>query len=165
MLKITPQNNSIEFQLKVENASLQKTSTRLIVEVNNTNTIIPLLIDKDGTCKGDIPLNEAWDGKKGKIKIEVIAEGSYFEPFNKEVEFEKIPKTPKASIQEIKLQKSTTKSSTGYKEPKIINKTSSTNKTVIPTRTKIEESKNFITKSEKDRIVSEIVDFFKAKKN
>ena len=159
MLKITPQNNSIEFQLKVENASLQKTSTRLIVEVNNTNTIIPLLIDKDGTCKGDIPLNESWDGKKGKIKIEVIAEGSYFEPFNKEVEFENIPKTPKASIQEIKLQKSTTKSSTGYKEPKIINKT------VIPTRTKIEESKNFITKTEKDRIVSEIVDFFKAKKN
>ena len=159
MLKITPQNNSIEFQLKVENASLQKTSTRLIVEVNNTNTIIPLLIDKDGTCKGDIPLNESWDGKKGKIKIEVIAEGSYFEPFNKEVEFENIPKTPKASIQEIKLQKSATKSSTGYKEPKIINKT------VIPTRTKIEESKNFITKTEKDRIVSEIVDFFKAKKN
>ena len=159
MLKITPQNNSIEFQLKVENASLQKTSTRLIVEVNNTNTIIPLLIDKDGTCKGDIPLNESWDGKKGKIKIEVIAEGSYFEPFNKEVEFENIPKTPKASIQEIKLQKSTTISSTGYKETKIINKT------VIPTRTKIEESKNFITKTEKDRIVSEIVDFFKAKKN
>ena len=163
MLKITPQNNSIEFQLKVENASLQKTSTRLIVEVNNTNTIIPLLIDKDGLCKGDIPLNESWDGKKGKIKIEVIAEGSYFEPFNKEVEFEKIPKTPKASIQEITLQKPVTKSNTGYKEPKITTKTTPTNK-VVPIKTKLDESKNFITKTEKDRIVSEIVDFFKANK-
>ena len=58
MLKITPSNNLIEFQLQVENASLDKTTARIILEVNNVNTIIPMEMDSDGKCTGEIPLKE-----------------------------------------------------------------------------------------------------------
>ena len=106
MLHITPQNNTIEFQLQIENASIENTSTRLIVNTGDENIITPIFIDSEGNCKGTIPLKEEWDGKSGDIKIEVITEGNYFEPFSKKVIFDSIPKTPKAKIEEIILSPS-----------------------------------------------------------
>ena len=106
MLHITPQNNTIEFQLQIENASIENTSTRLIVNAGGENIITPLSIDGEGNCKGTIPLKEEWDGTSGDIKIEVITEGNYFEPFSKKVIFDSIPKTPKAKIEEIILSPS-----------------------------------------------------------
>ena len=106
MLHITPQNNTIEFQLQIENASIENTSTRLIVNAGDENIITPIFIDSEGNCKGTIPLKEEWDGKSGDIKIEVITEGNYFEPFSKKVIFDSIPKTPKAKIEEIILSPS-----------------------------------------------------------
>jgi hypothetical protein len=101
MLQITPLNNTIEFKLQVENASIKDTSTRLIIELKDDNLIVPLSIDKYGNCKGIIPLNENWDGKKGNIKIEVITEGNYFQPFEKNVIFEGLNTKPKATINEV----------------------------------------------------------------
>jgi hypothetical protein len=67
MLHITPQNNTIEFQLQIENASLKETSTRLIVNTKNENIISSLSIDDKGNCKGIIPLKEEWNGQTGKV--------------------------------------------------------------------------------------------------
>jgi hypothetical protein len=106
MLHITPQNNTIEFQLQIENASIENTSTRLIVNTGDENIITPISIDNEGNCKGIIPLKEEWNGKSGDIKIEVITEGNYFEPFSKKVIFDSIPNTPKAKIEEIILSPS-----------------------------------------------------------
>ena len=106
MLHITPQNNTIEFQLQIENASIENTSTRLIVNTGDENIITPISIDNEGNCKGTIPLKEEWNGQPGDIKIEVITEGNYFEPFSKKVIFDSIPKTPKAKIEEIILSPS-----------------------------------------------------------
>ena len=106
MLHITPQNNTIEFQLQIENASIENTSTRLIVNAGGENIITPLSIDGEGNCKGTIPLKEEWNGQSGDIKIEVITEGNYFEPFSKKVIFDSIPLTPKAKIEEIILSPS-----------------------------------------------------------
>ena len=106
MLHITPQNNTIEFQLQIENASIENTSTRLIVNAGGENLITPLSIDGEGNCKGTIPLKEEWNGQSGDIKIEVITEGNYFEPFSKKVIFDSIPRTPKAKIEEIILSPS-----------------------------------------------------------
>jgi hypothetical protein len=106
MLHITPQNSTIEFQLQIENASIENTSTRLIVNAGEENIISPLSIDNEGNCKGTIPLKEEWNGTSGDIKIEVITEGNYFEPFSKKVIFNSIPVTPKAKIEEIILSPS-----------------------------------------------------------
>jgi len=106
MLQITPLNNTIEFKLQVENASIKDTSTRLIIELKDDNLIVPLSIDEYGNCKGIIPLNENWDGKKGNIKIEVITEGNYFKPFEKNVIFEGLNTEPKATINEVTLKSS-----------------------------------------------------------
>jgi hypothetical protein len=103
MLKITPSNNLIEFQLQVENASLDKTTARIILEVNNVNTIIPMEMDSDGKCTGEIPLKEEYEGKIGDIEIEIIADNTFFKPFTKKVIFEGIPKQPKITIKELKF--------------------------------------------------------------
>jgi hypothetical protein len=129
MLHITPQNNTIEFQLQIENASLKETSTRLIVNTKNENIISSLSIDDKGNCKGIIPLKEEWNGQTGKVKIEVIAEGTYFEPFSKEVIFDSIPKAPKAKINEIILSPS--KPKLPPKSTPIIKEVKDNNKKII----------------------------------
>jgi hypothetical protein len=124
MLKITPKNNIIEFQLEVENASLDNTSTRLVVEVEGKHTIIPLQVDSLGKCQGEIPLQENWNGKEGNIKLEVIAESTYFTPFEKTVLFSDLKLTPSAVVkkakivekQEITQPEKTTPKSTPLKE-------------------------------------------------
>lgn len=146
MLHITPQNNTIEFQLQIENASIENTSTRLIVNTGDENIITPITIDNEGNCKGIIPLKEEWDGKSGDIKIEVITEGNYFEPFSKKVIFDSIPKTPKAKIEEIILSPSTKNPSPSIqpiiKESKNVKKKSSISK--IETSKKLTKKSNSI---------------------
>jgi hypothetical protein len=98
MLEIGPRNNTIEFHLEVENTTLDKISSRLVVEVNNNITLIPLEINAEGVVSGDIELNESWNGKKGNLKLEIINENNYFSPFEKEVVF-KLPKGFRSSAQ------------------------------------------------------------------
>lgn len=88
MLVINPENNLIEFQLKLENATLQETSARMLIEVEDSTTVVPLEISDGGWVVGELPLNEAWDSKKGIISLEVIAKNTFFKPFTREVMFE-----------------------------------------------------------------------------
>lgn len=106
MLKITPNNNNIEFQLEVENTTFNKISPRLIVEVGGKTSIIPLKVSSDGVVKGVIELNESWNEKEGKIKLEIINESNYFIPFEKEVYFSDIKEKPKTTIKEVKTLES-----------------------------------------------------------
>jgi len=141
MLHITPQNNTIEFQLQIENASIENTSTRLIVNTEGENIITPLSIDNEGNCKGIIPLKEEWNGQSGDIKIEVITEGTYFEPFSKKVIFDSIPLTPKAKIEEIILSPSKPIKKTKQQQP-------------IITESKTIKKKKTISEVEKPKIIT-----------
>lgn len=111
MLKITPKNNLLEFKLQISNASINKTKARLVVEVQDmASTMIDLDIDQEGKCTCEIPLQENWNRKQGKVKLEVIAENTYFAPYEKEVFFVNENKKPKVSITESKnIQKPTIK--------------------------------------------------------
>lgn len=102
MLKLGTENNAIEFKIEVENTTLDKVNPRLVVEVNNTSTILPLKVDSNGVVKANIPLEESWEGKKGNLKLEIINESNYFVPFEKEVEFSGIVHAPKAVVTEVK---------------------------------------------------------------
>jgi hypothetical protein len=102
MLKIGLNNNSIEFKVEVENTTFDKVKPRLVIEVNNDITIIPLKINKEGIVKGDINLKENWSNKEGNIKLEIINENNYFVPFEKKVFFNHVPPTPRPIIKEVK---------------------------------------------------------------
>jgi hypothetical protein len=154
MLKITPSNNLIEFQLQVENASLDKTTARIILEVNNVNTIIPMEMDNDGKCTGEIPLKEEYEGKIGDIEIEIIADSTFFKPFTKKVIFEGIPKQPKITIKELKF-------GTAEKEKPV--------KPIKEVKVVMEEPKiekhitrpsNLLSNKENNKLMEEVLKFF-----
>ena len=102
MLEISPKNNTIEFKLEVENTTFNQVESRLVVEVDNNITLIPLTVDKNGVVKGDISLDEKWNGRQGNLKLEIINENNYFTPFKKEVIFS-VPVTPKVTLKEVKI--------------------------------------------------------------
>ena len=104
MLEIRPNNNFIEFQLEVENTTLDKVTPRLVVEINNTINIIPLTVNENGIVKGDILLKEEWDNQEGKIKLEIINESNYFIPFESKVRFFDIKTSKTDLIKEVKIK-------------------------------------------------------------
>lgn len=166
MLKITPKNNIIEFQIELENSTINETSTRLIVKVGDDSDIVPLSLDSNGNVKGEIPLKENWDGKRGNIIIEVITSDVYFSPFEQEVIFEDIPKSPKATIKEITL---TSKKPTIKEESKIKINQKIEEKEVVkkevtlkpkPTVQEVKKPKNISSKVDKE-IVDKMMKFFK----
>jgi hypothetical protein len=144
MLKIGPKNNNIEFKLEVENTTLDKISSRLVVEVNGEVSLIPLQIDKNGVVKGNIPLNKTWDEKVGNLKLEVINESNYFIPFEKVVLFSN-PQPKQPVIKEFKT-------------------TETPNETPIKQTSKvIKENKLFIPSQNLLDLNKEINNFFKSK--
>lgn len=166
MLKITPKNNIIEFQIELENSTINETSTRLIVKVGDDSDIVPLSLDSNGNVKGEIPLKENWDGKRGNIIIEVITSDVYFSPFEQEVIFEDIPKSPKATIKEITLtsKKPTIKEESKVKINQKIEEKEVVKKEVTlkpkPTVQEVKKPKNISSKVDKE-IVDKMMKFFK----
>lgn len=73
--------------IELEGANLKDTEVRLVLESDNWNLMFPGEIDRNG--KVTIPirkLNIFEEGTKGKIKMEVIAEGTVFTPWEDDFE-------------------------------------------------------------------------------
>lgn len=73
--------------IELEGANLKDTEIRLVLESDNWNLMFPGEIDRNG--KVTIPirkLNILEEGTKGKIKMEVIAEGTVFTPWEDDFE-------------------------------------------------------------------------------
>lgn len=137
MLEIGPKNNSIEFKLEVENTTLDKISSRLVIEVNGEVTLIPLQIDNNGVVKGNIPLGKNWDDKIGSLKLEVINESNYFVPFEKKVLFSN-PQLKQPIIKEFKTTPTPTHKPTHIP---IVSKVIKENKVVIPSKNLLDLNK------------------------
>jgi len=74
-------------EIELEGANLKDTQVRLVLESDNWNLMFPGEIDKNG--KVNIPirkLNILDEGTKGTIKMEVIAEGTVFIPWEEQFE-------------------------------------------------------------------------------
>ena len=80
----TDKKEVFECKLHLEGASLSDSSARIVVESNNISFLFPCKIDKDGNCK--VPIKKLKglldENSKGKIKLEVIAEGTLIEPWD-----------------------------------------------------------------------------------
>ena len=105
----TDKDEKFQCQVFLEGASLTKSIARLIVDFNGTKLMFEGTIDKDGKC--EVPIkrlkNVLAEGDDGKMKLEVIADDTFFPPWQSEflVETNKKMKITVQEQQEIKKPK------------------------------------------------------------
>ena len=79
----TDKQEIFECNIYLEGASLTKATSRIIVETQDLKLMFEGTIDKDGNCK--VPIKKLRglvnEDTKGTMKLEVIAEDTYFNPW------------------------------------------------------------------------------------
>ena len=81
-------NNIFECDIQLEGASLSQAFARVIVEGNDVNLVFNGNINNDGNCRIEMPkLNMLKEG--GEMKLEIIADDMYFNPWNSDFELKK----------------------------------------------------------------------------
>ena len=79
----TDKQEVFECNIFLEGASLTKATSRIIVETKDLKLMFEGTIDKDGNCK--VPIKKLrgllGENDKGTMKLEVIAEDTYFSPW------------------------------------------------------------------------------------
>ena len=82
----TDKQENFECKLKLEGASLKEAFVRLILESEDMNLIFKGTIDSNGKC--NIPIKKLrgilGESTKGEMKLEVVAEDVYFQPWQSE---------------------------------------------------------------------------------
>ena len=109
----TDKGEDFKCNIGVEGAKISDTQARLVLKNDNINLLFEGKVSSDGTCT--IPIkklkNILEEGTTGEIKLEVIAEDTYFTPWedefevktNKRVTVEVANDTTKSSIKETKI--------------------------------------------------------------
>ena len=115
-----------ECDIKIEGASLSNSTARLVVETNDYSLMFNGSITSDGKCK--VPIKKLKglidESSKGNIKLEVIAEDTYFTPWKSQFEIQSSKKVTvevksqsnKKVIKENKVQISNVKQQITKKE-------------------------------------------------
>ena len=140
----TDKPNKFNCNIEIEGTSLSKSKVRLVVETDEMSYMINGLIESTGICEVNIPKTKHFlpEGTKGNMRLEVIADDVYFEPWssdfsvktNKKVNVvvaEQVEEKPKMKVHVIEQKE----------EVKI---TESENKKVIVTK----KPTNILTKEE-----------------
>jgi len=115
----TDKSEVFECSINLEGASLNKSVARILIESKDYNLVFNGSINSNGVCK--IPIKKLKgllpENSKGNIKLEVIAEDTYFTPWDstysvdaskkvtvevKQQEKKIIESKPKISVKEIK---------------------------------------------------------------
>ena len=84
----TDKQEIFECNIYLEGASLTQATSRIIVETQDLKLLFEGTIDKDGNCKVPIKKLRGLVGEdaKGTMKLEVIAEDTYFLPWESDFE-------------------------------------------------------------------------------
>ena len=81
-------NNIFECDIQLEGASITQAFAREIVEGDNLNLVFNGDITSEGNCRIEMPkLNMLKEG--GEMKLEIIADDMYFNPWNSDFELKK----------------------------------------------------------------------------
>ena len=84
----TDKQEIFECKIHLEGASLTQATSRIIVETQDLKLMFEGTIDKDGNCK--VPIKKlrglVSEDTKGTMKLEVIAEDTYFLPWESDFE-------------------------------------------------------------------------------
>ena len=98
----TDKQELFECSISLEGASVKNSKVRLVVEADNLNLLFKGTIDSNGKCT--VPIrklkNLLEESTKGKIRLEVIADDTYFTPWESDFEVE----TAKKVTVEVKSQ-------------------------------------------------------------
>ena len=100
----TDKQEMFECKIHLEGASLTKATSRILVETQDLKLMFEGKIDRDGNCK--VPIKKlrglVSENDKGTMRLEVIAEDTYFNPWESDFEIS----TSKKIKVEVKGQKS-----------------------------------------------------------
>lgn len=133
----TDKSELFECDIQIKGASLKKSTARLVIETSDYSLMFNGKISSSGKCT--VPIKKLKglidENNKGNIRLEVIAEDTYFTPWESNFEVE----TAKQVTVEVKSQNSPLVESKG---PKV--KVTKVNETVKP----------IITESERSHIVN-----------
>ena len=84
----TDKSELFECDIKIEGSSISKSKARLVVETNDYSLMFNGKISSDGKCQ--IPIRKLKglidENSKGNIRLEVIAEDTYFTPWKSNFE-------------------------------------------------------------------------------
>lgn len=101
--------NIFECDIQLEGASLSAAFARVIIEGEGLNLVFNGKITNDGNCRIEMPKLNMLEGS-GEMKLEVIAEDMYFNPWNSNFNLKKSKsitvevKQPEEVIKESKTQ-------------------------------------------------------------
>jgi len=79
----TDKSNKFNCNIDVEGTSLSKSKVRLVIETDEMSYMFNGSIENTGVCEVNIPKTKNFlpEGTKGNIRLEVIADDVYFEPW------------------------------------------------------------------------------------
>jgi hypothetical protein len=144
----TDKPNKFNCNIAIEGTSLAKSKVRLVIETDEMSYMFNGIIENNGVCEVNIPKTKHFlpEGTMGNMKLEVIADDVYFEPWssdfyvktNKKVNVvvaEQIEEKPKLRVEVFQQPEEKTQ----VKETAVIKKPTSK----ITTMTKSEFLKKF----------------------
>ena len=123
----TDKSEIFECDIKLSGASIKNSFARLIIESNDMNFIFNGKISKGGKCSIPVKKLKGFldESSSGKIKLEVIADDTYFVPWKSEFLVEaskKVTVEVKSQQKEVIKEGKPNISVSGIKESKSINK-------------------------------------------
>ena len=161
---------TFECQLQLEGASLSKSKARILLETSKGTTLLfEGEIESSGKCIVKIPkLKNKIDEISGKMKLEVIAEDTYFEPWEDTFTIEQSKKLTvevktqsKEAIKESKpkIKVITEKSNVNYVDYLIeyLKKNNVTAKNIMEHKSMINKYLNKFNTKNKPKVITEIV--------
>ena len=80
----TDKPNKFSCNIEIEGTSLSKSKVRLVVETDEMSYMFNGNIENTGICEVNIPKTKHFlsEGTKGNMRLEVIADDVYFEPWS-----------------------------------------------------------------------------------
>ena len=123
----TDKPNKFNCNIEIEGTSLAKSQVRLVVETDEMSYMFKGRIENNGLCEVNIPKTKHFlpEGSNGNMRLEVIADDVYFEPWssdfsvktNKKVNVvvaEQVEEKPKMRVQVVEQEE------TVVEKPKIV---------------------------------------------
>ena len=118
----TDKPNKFNCNIEIEGTSLSKSKVRLVIESDEMTYMFNGSIENNGVCEVNIPKTKHFlpVGSRGNMRLEVIADDVYFEPWssqftvktNKKVNVvvsEQVDEKPKLKVQVMEQQEETPK--------------------------------------------------------
>jgi Fe-S cluster assembly iron-binding protein IscA len=82
----TDKANKFNCNIEIEGTSLSKSKVRLVIESDDMSYMFNGSIENNGVCEVSIPKTKHFlpEGSRGLMRLEVIADDVYFEPWSSE---------------------------------------------------------------------------------